>query len=1135
MRTTIHERNIRVSHVSDYLESIQAAGNQLSEVHMCTCFARHILGGLLAYDENDWVINPNAGKEGGEGIPDITIYAGKGEMRYPWIECEAKLADSEIRDSARRQRLWTDKKKYIKPDTVYFLWIAERTIIVCNPVGEPLVTVYLDLQHSGDSKQEFLHSTDDAEVREALALISAHQARSESFLEEFRNGELPYAYIEVDLESVEQLTGTLRNVLASLRGYLKRRWNIMWDEYRAYEEKRDAFEATADRARDAMPQDIRESRRQRIEHEYRHARELFEFAFPQFCQQQAYTEWEKEESSQADEEALADIFRTDAAYVILGRILFVRFAEDQQDDNGQPLIRRKISNGGLKFWRKLVGADESHIGRLLDLAFTQAGSIFQQIFSETPFDTLIDLKDTDFDRVLLLVLYKLNAFDFARVDRDLLGDLYQELLPRDMRKKLGEFYTDDEVVDYILHHTGFVEAAEQGAPTLIDPACGSGTFLVRAAYYLIEGARSRGVTDSEILDLVSRCIHGLDINDFAVFIARVNLLFTCFDLMINAKKDIAFPIHEANSLVRPGQYALFATGGDSEIELGRTDSENVRDAQYDFVVGNPPYVRPERLPDSDRTAIQNTYSAIAARNTDLAAYFVYRGREWLDENGTFGMIVPRGITDAAYSRPLRNLLEQNVTLTELTPLDWAAHDLFDSDIVPVILQYVHTERQDRPEISLVQGLRSKDEIQRAAKDPASHTSVLPWADFRAAADHVWPMEATPEDLTAYQWLQEHTPRNNEHIRTRLGIKLGAECAAVETPRAGYAPLITGSDIYSYALGSPRRYAPIQNAEDPSLWANATWNGTSGCFHFNDPPLPQMETIVACANIGITLNASLIDHHRYAAQDTVVFAWWAETHRPIGALASLLNSTLSRWFSFVFLRGGVVGGGRRDHHIYPRTVAALPTPPAGQTRWQDSLASLSDQIHHAAHQAALLDDEIWGRVIEDYEPRSTLSAWPIDWNDWPDHYGLSRQSMEIVRETKNLLNLSRGVALRSDNTAVLDFLRHHVPIVVQQRERIEKEGAQGLEVPNVTAVPQILDEYQKQCAKRDDSREQYTSLLTRIDGAVFRAFDMPHDIRNIIEKRMSEFPLNDYAANYRRPWEPTTPPDIKIFEPGERYH
>jgi len=92
-----------------------------------------------------------------------------------------------------------------------------------------------------------------------------------------------------------------------------------------------------------------------------------------------------------------------------------------------------------------------------------------------------------FSRAVAEVFFNVLRFDFGDVEGDLLGDLYQRYFDPETRKALGEFYTPQPVIDYIMDGVGY----DRGVPgeRLIDPACGSGTFLVEAVERYLDDVR----------------------------------------------------------------------------------------------------------------------------------------------------------------------------------------------------------------------------------------------------------------------------------------------------------------------------------------------------------------------------------------------------------------------------------------------------------------------------------------------------------------------------------------------------------------------------------------------------------------------------------------------------------------------
>ncbi|HET6878923.1 MAG TPA: N-6 DNA methylase [Pirellulales bacterium] len=143
--------------------------------------------------------------------------------------------------------------------------------------------------------------------------------------------------------------------------------------------------------------------------------------------------------------------------------------------------------------------------------------------------------------------------------RDLLKQLYQQLFPKSVRHDLGEYYTPDWLAEHVLNELGYEGDPEK---RLLDPACGSGTFLVMAIN------RIRGWFDqhrekcrygeSELVQKILANVVGFDLNPLAVMAARTNYLIAIRDLVTHADK-IEIPIYLCDSIVTPSEYGgLFA-------------------------------------------------------------------------------------------------------------------------------------------------------------------------------------------------------------------------------------------------------------------------------------------------------------------------------------------------------------------------------------------------------------------------------------------------------------------------------------------------------------------------------------------------------------------------------------------------
>ncbi|MEM4898480.1 MAG: N-6 DNA methylase, partial [Pyrobaculum sp.] len=314
--------------------------------------------------------------------------------------------------------------------------------------------------------------------------------------------------------------------------------------------------------------------------------------------------------------------------------------------------------------------------------------------------------------------------------RDLLKRLYQHLVPRDLRHKLGEYYTPDWLADLLLDEAGLTSEnfEKMGKEDLykplkirvLDPACGSGTFLVRYIARLRDYAREHYLEDV-LADYLLKNVVGYDLNPLAVLAARTNYLLLIADLPKSGTVEI--PIYLADSIMvekratlTENVYVLKTVVGefhipvrivdrgllpkilselsnalknryspqdfinrikyvdkdlpDSELEVlkglysallkleeeGKNDVwiSIIRNAfapmlkgNFDYVVGNPPWVRWEELPESYREVskvLWETYGILGKGSgfkRDLAMLFLARCFDlYLKPGGRLAFLMP---------------------------------------------------------------------------------------------------------------------------------------------------------------------------------------------------------------------------------------------------------------------------------------------------------------------------------------------------------------------------------------------------------------------------------------------------------------------------------------------------------------
>jgi type I restriction-modification system DNA methylase subunit len=368
------------------------------------------------------------------------------------------------------------------------------------------------------------------------------------------------------------------------------------------------------------------------------------------------------------------VFCRESIYVQINKILLIRIAEDKD------LVEEMISDGGVvdyfSFWNDFSRYVNRNYVDLFDVASEELSEIYDRLYSRQIFDWELDSDDEDLDAVIKKTFWHLNHFDFESVDRDVLGHLYEQHLPPEERKELGEFYTPTSVVDLILDRVGYTpdNPIDQPEHDLLDPACGSGTFLVRAAGRLLERLDNRNVPPEEAVEIMQERLWGFDLNPFACHITEMNLLFQIIDLYKEVKDENPdysldrFHIYQTDSLRRQTQTSMTATFSDAllrsyERERREADRAKTRE-NYGYIVMNPPYVRIQNIPDGPAKEDYNDYYS-AYHNYDLYLLFIEKASEWLRKGGKLGIITSNQFLDSRYGERARELIPQRYRIGEM--------------------------------------------------------------------------------------------------------------------------------------------------------------------------------------------------------------------------------------------------------------------------------------------------------------------------------------------------------------------------------------------------------------------------------------------------------------------------------------
>lgn len=252
-------------------------------------------------------------------------------------------------------------------------------------------------------------------------------------------------------------------------------------------------------------------------------------------------------------------------------------------------------------------------------------------------------------------LSEIDASILNNIDKGMVGKLslselifiFEMLIPENNKKEKGVVYTPDFITDYIVKNT--LDCCS--IPTVLDPSCGCGAFLVAAVEYM---HNKYAVSYS---DIISSYIFGVDIDKNAI--DRVKSLLSLVVLMNGEIEDCRFNLICADTL---------------NIETSNTLKYFCENG-FDCVIGNPPYVRNKNMNEKTK-ALLNNWTSSSVGNVDLYIPFFEIGIKMLSERGKLGYITPNSYMQGVNARNLRRFFSQEKK--QLSIIDFRDSQVFEN-------------------------------------------------------------------------------------------------------------------------------------------------------------------------------------------------------------------------------------------------------------------------------------------------------------------------------------------------------------------------------------------------------------------------------------------------------------------------
>jgi hypothetical protein len=458
----------------------------------------------------------------------------------------------------------------------------------------------------------------------------------------------------------------------------------------------------------------------------------------------------------------------EAAQKLLDRALFIAFA------SGNSMLPKKLFSDALSQTNPFDPKPKWHYARTVFRWVDKGNSVSNPNYDVWPYNGGLFALDPDIDAIdlpdhLADAVNGLFVWDYGEdVSVNVLGHIFEHsigdleqlrsgaALEVSQRKKEGVVYTPEHVTSFIVDQTigktlkerfaehffsktgkplpldasfdGIEHDTEQAvwlgylaslrSLTIVDPACGSGAFLVAAFDALL--AEYRRVTerlfdlgapqDFDIADeILLKNLHGVDLNVESVEITRLALwLKSARRHHRLAKLDQS--IQAGNSLISDAKAAPRPFDWDGAFP------EIMAQGGFDIVIGNPPYVRMEHLKDVKPWLAE--HYTVADERTDLSAYFFEKGVRLLKKGGRLGYISTSSFFRAGYGEKLRLLLGEQTDIE--TVIDYGDVQIFEGvTTYPAIV----TARK-KPAIGLPQGELEYLTIKTEAPEDLGRTFLL---------------------------------------------------------------------------------------------------------------------------------------------------------------------------------------------------------------------------------------------------------------------------------------------------------------------------------------------------------------------------------------------------------------------------
>jgi len=363
-----------------------------------------------------------------------------------------------------------------------------------------------------------------------------------------------------------------------------------------------------------------------------------------------WEEWLEKQGFRVNKETHHKI-AVEAAYILINKILFYKVLETKYDS--LPKLR-KVS---ILFEKDIT----NEFRKRLEECFRKALKIdYQAVFQHGIYDD-IPLSEKLIQR-LNEFLDEAAGYDLSKIESDVLGTIYEGLIPKEERRRLGQYYTPPAICDLIVKM-----CVNRPDALVLDPGCGSGGFLIKAYYRLLE-LKGRKSPDDRTHQEILKQLWGVDISQFPAHLSVINLALRNIKAksdMINVVPSDFFRVFAQQKVLKP---------------LKKITLEDIREVQelppqFDAVVCNPPYTRQDDIGDEEyrnyirKVALTFDGEIDISSEAGIYAYFFTHSTHFLKQKGMLGYIVSNSWLDARFGINIQRFFLDNFKTSLILEFD----------------------------------------------------------------------------------------------------------------------------------------------------------------------------------------------------------------------------------------------------------------------------------------------------------------------------------------------------------------------------------------------------------------------------------------------------------------------------------